>query len=132
MRSVCYAIQTVTLKVGQDPAVDDAIFFGPINDVVEELKKLEKLNKQAQIAHATDNEQLAFLMNKEQVIKHLLSHDLDKLPVYPSWGTGESRMRFPCDTNTAYINNVKVSVKGSKEANEPKALTILLPPGAIY
>jgi hypothetical protein len=129
MRTVCYIVHTAILTQGEDPQVNENIFFGPVDEVTKELKELQKSNAQAQITHAKDNGVLAQLKNKEQILSTLTSHDLDKLPVFPQFATGQGQCRFECYPSVAFINNIKVSIRGTKAANEPKALTILLPPG---
>lgn len=131
MRSVCYQINTVVLVVGCEPQPEDRIFFGPVEDVVKDLKKAETDLAQAMIVHANDLDTLPVLMNRNMVVKHLLSQDLDKLPVYPSIGTGQSQQRFKENPNIAFINQVKVTIRGEKDPNEKvdKPLNILIPPG---
>jgi hypothetical protein len=131
MRIVCYVVHIMKLKQGEDPQVEENIFFGPVDEMNKELRDLERLNGQAQITHALDGEVLAMLKNKEQVFKILLGHDLNKLPVFPLFGAGQGQCRFDCYPNVAFINNIRVSIRGKKADGEPvqKEVGILLPAG---
>lgn len=107
------------------------MFFGPVEDVAKDLEAAAKSLAQAQIVHANDFDTLAVLMNRAAVIKHLREHDLDKLPVYPVIGTGQSQLRFKENPNVAFINQIKVSIRGDKAVDEKvnTPLNIVLPPG---
>lgn len=129
MRSVCYQINTVILRVGCEPQPEEKLYFGTVDDVVKDLKEFEKTITQALIVHATDLNMVPVLLNRRAVVQHLLDQDFDKLPVYPNVGAGQSQMRFRENPQVAFINQVKVSIRGEKSNDEYKPIHIALPPG---
>lgn len=131
MRTVCYIVQTMTMQQGNpEPQVEENVFFGPVDEVNKELRDAEKLNAQGQITHANDPPTLAVLKNREQIIKALLTHDLDTLPVHPRFGSGQGQCRFECCPQIIFVNNIKVSIRGTKSSSENhKPINILLPNG---
>lgn len=131
MRSVCYIVEMVVLQQGQDPKPEHKLFFGPVNEVLEELKDAAKNLAQAKLVHANEPETLVVLMNRESVIDHLINQDLNKLPRFPMVGTGQSQARFRECPTIAFINEIKLSIRGETDKDEKVTtpIHILLPPG---
>jgi hypothetical protein len=131
MRLVCYQINTVILRVGCDPQPEEKLYFGTVDDVQKDLKEFEKTLAQALIVHANDLDMVPVLMNRRAVVQHLLDQDWDKLPKYPQVGAGQSQLRFKENPNVAFINQVKVSIRGEKSNDETvkPPIHIALPPG---
>lgn len=116
----------MTMCEGHKPEMNQVLYFGTIDVVLQDLKEDLRMNGQVQIAHVNDPGVLAQAKNAEQVIKLLLGQDLDKLPVYPKHMTGDGEYK---SGPLAFYNRIQLCVRGETTSDEPKNLNILLPNG---
>jgi len=131
MRIVCYKIDFVIIFPNGEAKPEQLCFFGFEDKVNDELALAEKAQSQAIIVHAADPSIVAQARAKLQIVRQLLRHDINKVPMYPVFGTGNKAWQdkdFPMGFQVM-IAVSQITDGNNKPQDLTKPVNIVLPAG---
>lgn len=130
---VCYIVDMVTYPgPNEQPIAERTVWYGSLEEVLQDFEKQEKVFNQTLITHAADKLICSVTNMKLQIIQNLKHHDLHQVAIYPAF-SAPNVPRLQCPTTpTQFQLSIGVSKRGEmspQDVSNNKPLSILLPPG---